>query len=203
MILPHLLPRYVMQRFKRTKQWTVTQWALHLVLYLQLWGGHLEMHVMRWPEKVEQGITYMYWQSVGQSRDKLYNFLFANKHYSCVRFEVRTATSMKMAAVWAVAPCSSLLTDVFIESSIRLMSDYPDDGGSKLLWNVGHHLPDYTVQHPRQSSSSTATVLLCMVSYEVRVHRRTRLFGKIWKNVNREKLLKIMCFQSQMFEFCT
>jgi maltoporin len=26
---------------------------------------------------------------------------------------------------------------------------------------------------------------------------------KIWKNVKREKLLKIMCFQSQVFEFCT
>jgi hypothetical protein len=25
---------------------------------------------------------------------------------------------------------------------------------------------------------------------------------KIWKNVKREKLLQIMCFQSQVFEFC-
>jgi hypothetical protein len=31
---------------------------------------------------------------------------------------------------------------------------------------------------------------------------RTQLFGKIWKNVKREKLLQIMCFQSQVFEFC-
>jgi hypothetical protein len=30
---------------------------------------------------------------------------------------------------------------------------------------------------------------------------RTLLFGKIWKNVKREKLLQIMCFQSQVLEF--
>jgi hypothetical protein len=30
----------------------------------------------------------------------------------------------------------------------------PDDGGSKLLWNVSRFLPDYMAQHPRRQSSS-------------------------------------------------
>jgi hypothetical protein len=38
-----------------------------------------------------------------------------------VRFQVPTATSMKMTVLWDVAPCS--LVDI----------DRPDDGGSKLL----------------------------------------------------------------------
>jgi hypothetical protein len=30
----------------------------------------------------------------------------------------------------------------------------PDDGGSKLLWNVGQYLPDYTLLNPRGQPSS-------------------------------------------------
>jgi hypothetical protein len=37
--------------------------------------------------------------------------------------------------------------------------------------------------------------------YRVQDHRRTLLFGKIRKNLKREKLLKIMCFQPQLLEF--
>jgi hypothetical protein len=36
-----------------------------------------------------------------------------------------------------------------------------------------------------------------------RSHRRTQLFGKIRKDVKREKLMKITCFQSQMLGFFT
>jgi hypothetical protein len=35
-----------------------------------------------------------------------------------------------------------------------LHSDHPDDGGSKLLWNVGQYLPDCTEQYPRRQPSS-------------------------------------------------
>jgi hypothetical protein len=44
----------------------------------------------------------------------------------------------------------------------------------------------------------------CMQSVPwIHGHRRTLLFGKIQKNVKREKLLQIMCFQSQVFKFFT
>jgi hypothetical protein len=32
--------------------------------------------------------------------------------------------------------------------------DFPDDGGSKYLWNVGKRLPDYTALQPRRQPSS-------------------------------------------------
>jgi hypothetical protein len=44
-----------------------------------------------------------------------------------------TVTVLKMAVFWG---------------------DDRDDGGSKHFWNVGHYLPDYTVQHPRRQPSS-------------------------------------------------
>jgi hypothetical protein len=31
---------------------------------------------------------------------------------------------------------------------------HPDDGGSKHLWNVGKHLPDYTAQQTKRQPSS-------------------------------------------------
>jgi hypothetical protein len=37
------------------------------------------------------------------------------------------------------------------------MSDRPDDGGSKHLWNAGKLLPDYTAQQPRRQQSSYHT----------------------------------------------
>lgn len=35
-----------------------------------------------------------------------------------------------------------------ITTSIIGVTSYPDDGGSKLHWNVGQYLPDYIVQYP-------------------------------------------------------
>jgi hypothetical protein len=54
-----------------------------------------------------------------------------------------------MAVVWVVAPCS------LVEVYQRFRGPcYPDDGGSKDLWNVGKLLPDYTVLQPRTQQSS-------------------------------------------------
>jgi hypothetical protein len=44
------------------------------------------------------------------------------------------AASMKMTVFWDVASCSLV-----------------DDGGSKHLRNVSERLPDYMVQHPKDS----------------------------------------------------
>jgi hypothetical protein len=45
-------------------------------------------------------------------------------------------------------------------------SDHPDDGGSKYLWNISKHLPDYTALQPRRQPSSYSPlwepqILLC------------------------------------------
>jgi hypothetical protein len=61
---------------------------------------------------------------------------------------------MKMTVFWDVAPCSLVEVDWLLRGSFDLHHYRPDDGGSKLLWNVGHLLPDFTVQHPRRQSSS-------------------------------------------------
>jgi hypothetical protein len=57
--------------------------------------------------------------------------------------EVLTATNTKMADTW----------DVY-----RTLQ--PDDGGSKLLWNVGHYQLDYTVQHPGGGGGGAGTIAL-------------------------------------------
>jgi hypothetical protein len=54
--------------------------------------------------------------------------------------------------------CCSMQTGRYwlqIKNSIIQMLTYrPVDGGSKLLWNVGECLPDYTAQHPRRQPPS-------------------------------------------------
>jgi hypothetical protein len=50
--------------------------------------------------------------------------------------EVLMATSMKMAVFWDVAPSCLILTSISEEHTtfiIRVISDNPDDEGSKLL----------------------------------------------------------------------
>jgi hypothetical protein len=62
-----------------------------------------------------------------------------------------------MAIFWVEAPCS--LVDVYQRFRdpcyLHHPGDkYPDDGGSKALWNVGKLLPDYTALQPRRQPSS-------------------------------------------------
>jgi hypothetical protein len=65
-----------------------------------------------------------------------------------VKFQVLTATNMKMAVSWDVAPCSLIDIDRrFRGVYCRLHND------DKYYWNVGQYLPDYTVQHPRRQPS--------------------------------------------------
>jgi hypothetical protein len=42
----------------------------------------------------------------------------------------------------------------YLPSFRAQLTHRPNDGGSKLLWNVGQYLPDYTVLHPRRQPSS-------------------------------------------------
>jgi hypothetical protein len=60
---------------------------------------------------------------------------------TCVIYHLPSLTILyiifKLAAFWDATPCSH---------------HHPDDGGSKLLWNVGQYVPDYTFQHPRKTA---------------------------------------------------
>jgi hypothetical protein len=110
-----------------------------------IWGGDWrklskELHVLAvcWTEP---------WQA-------LHECLLANKQHR----RLSAATSGQLHRV-----VRSMLTDVSGEPFIRLMSDDPDDGGSKRFWNVGGRLPDYTDQHSiRQPHTSTAVLFLCL-----------------------------------------
>jgi hypothetical protein len=46
-----------------------------------------------------------------------------------VRFQVLTATSMKITVFWDVAPCS--LVEIDLVSEVLTAMNRPDDGGSK------------------------------------------------------------------------
>jgi hypothetical protein len=71
-----------------------------------------------------------------------------------LRFQILTATSMKMAVFQDDAP-------------VACLHNYPDDGGSKFLWNVSLYLPDYTVQHPRRQPSSWNCCLFNNTDYKI------------------------------------
>lgn len=53
-----------------------------------------------------------------------------------------------LAIFWVVAP-----RNLVVASSIRVMSHYPVDGGSRALWNNGELLPDNTALQPRRQPS--------------------------------------------------
>jgi hypothetical protein len=42
---------------------------------------------------------------------------------------------------------------------------YPEDGGSRFLRNIGEHLLDYTVSHPRRQAGSVS-YKACMKTYQ-------------------------------------
>jgi hypothetical protein len=67
-----------------------------------------------------------------------------------VRFQVLTATSMKITVFWYVAPCSLTKIDRRFRRAYWLHYHRPDDRGSKHLWNVDQFPLDYTAQHPRR-----------------------------------------------------
>jgi hypothetical protein len=87
-----------------------------------------------------------------------------------VGFEVLTAVSTKMACLLG---CSA----VYLVEVYQLFrgpcclhhqgDEWPDDGGSRNLWNVGTLLPDYTALQPRRQPSS-----LCITSFR-RAHNKT------------------------------
>jgi hypothetical protein len=62
-----------------------------------------------------------------------------------VRFQVLSATSMKMAVFWDAAPCS------LVEIDLRYRGAYAFNIRS---WKVGQYLPDCMVQHPKREPPS-------------------------------------------------
>jgi hypothetical protein len=83
---------------------------------------------------------------------------FSKRTYSYfVKCQVLTATSVKMAVLWDVAPCS--LVDINRRFTWAQAMSHPDDGGSKNLWNVLQYLSDCTVKHPTRQPPSYSQVL--------------------------------------------
>jgi hypothetical protein len=67
-----------------------------------------------------------------------------------VRYEVITASSIKMAIFWVVEPCSLVEVCRCFRGAWYLHLHRPVDGGSKNLLNFGKIRPDYTAQQPRK-----------------------------------------------------
>jgi hypothetical protein len=63
-------------------------------------------------------------------------------------FQVVTASSMKMAAIWDLVPCSQVVIDWCFRGAycliIRVIT----------VWNMSVSIRDYMVQHPRRQPSS-------------------------------------------------
>jgi hypothetical protein len=62
-------------------------------------------------------------------------------HEDMVRFQVLAAASMKMMAVWDIAPCTLVEVDRCFRDAYYLHHQ-DNGGGSKHLYNVGQ-LPEY------------------------------------------------------------
>jgi hypothetical protein len=45
---------------------------------------------------------------------------------------------------------------------------HPDDGSSKILWDVDQYLPDYTVQHPRRQQCRVNISLPIILNLTIR-----------------------------------
>jgi hypothetical protein len=69
-------------------------------------------------------------------------------------FQVLTAASIKMTALWYIVPCTLVSSRMFQRCVLRLSLVWCWCWGSKYLWNVRPLPWDYTAQRLRRLSSS-------------------------------------------------
>jgi hypothetical protein len=81
-----------------------------------------------------------------------------------------------------------MLTDVSEE--LTASTHHPNDGGSKLLWNVSQYLPDYTVQHPRRQPSSYLSLRGHQISQSWHIDKCEKLLG-VYVLENVPKVIKV------------
>jgi hypothetical protein len=118
-----------------------------------------------------------------------------------VRFHVLTETGMKMAVFWDVAPCSLVDTDRHFRGAYCLQHR-TDNGGSKVLWNVGQYLPDYTAQHRRRQPSSMVISSLrdFFILLSLPLERPNSLFNS-WFSQALNLVQWVFCLERHMFHF--
>lgn len=77
-----------------------------------------------------------------------------------------TRSIWKMTGLWNVTPCR------LVDSGRHFRGVYyPDDGGSKFLWNVGQNPSICTVQHSRNQSSSHSSIIELPIYVEYFIFR--------------------------------
>jgi len=57
--------------------------------------------------------------------------------------EIPLVATTKIVVFWNVLPCN-----LHLQGRRLLALPYPEDGGSKFLWNICIYLPNYMVLHP-------------------------------------------------------
>jgi hypothetical protein len=77
-----------------------------------------------------------------------------------VRFEVLSASSMKMTVLWDAATFSLIEVYRRFRASCCLLRHDDDGRGSKHLWKDGKILPDYTTRYPKKQSPSNVITFL-------------------------------------------
>jgi hypothetical protein len=79
----------------------------------------------------------------------------SHQHHVLLLFMLQYFFPLKMTISWDIVPCSVVKIDrCFRDAYCLQRQDYPDDGGSKHLWNVSQFPPGYLAQHHRRQSSS-------------------------------------------------
>jgi hypothetical protein len=127
-----------------------------------------------------------------------------------IKFAHKVTINMKMAVFWVVSPC--ILVEIYQRfrgpCCLHHQGDEtrPDDGSSKVLWNVGKFLPDYTALQPRRQPSSyqppwEPQVLLtinifAITSFSTRTLHKQSYFLIHRSHIHGRNGLKRKCFNS-------
>jgi hypothetical protein len=83
-----------------------------------------------------------------------------------VSFLVLAAKIMKISVLWDVSLCTLVDTDLCFIGVYFLNrhADCPDDGGSKILRNVGQYLADNTARRPRRQQYSECSLVFYLTA---------------------------------------
>jgi hypothetical protein len=88
---------------------------------------------------------------------------------------------LKMPVFRDVGPCT--LVDIGRRFRGACYLRRRDDGSSKLLWNVGHYLSDYTVQHPWRQT------MFIIVAVRTWNHTNLPLSWRCWSSVLQRRVV--------------
>jgi hypothetical protein len=121
------------------------------------------------------------WSSPLQFTPTFHHFIYSRSIYFRMHTVLGHPQLVKMTILWGVALCSLLEVEWLLRALYGLHHHHPNDGGSKLIWNFGQLLPDFTAQHPRRQLSlySLPGELEISLSVSVDENLYLRIFMKI------------------------